>query len=195
MTLFRHFSIRLAIPSVSEGSRFLANGEKRDPSLCCASFGMTQRSRLPPPGYRGFSLLEMLVVIILVALIATVVGVSISRSIFGAEVRSASRDVMSGLRYTRGQAILKREEQLFQVDVEQRSYQAPGRDPVTLPEGMGIRLLTARSELTGESSGAIRFFPDGSSTGGTVTLNIEEREWQVTVGWLTGEIGLKEGNS
>lgn len=143
---------------------------------------------------RGFSLLELLVVLIIVALMATVVGVSISRSIGGAEVRSASRDLMAALRYTRGQAILTRSEQTLSVDVEKREYQAPGKAAVTIPEGMTIRLLTARTERTGESAGTIRFFPDGSSTGGTVTLAAGEREWEVTVGWLTGEIRREEGD-
>lgn len=142
---------------------------------------------------RGFSLLELIVVLIIVALMATLVGVSVSRSIGGAEVRSASRDLMAALRYTRGQAILTREEQTLSVNVEKREYQAPGKAPVKLPEGMDVRLLTARTEQTDESSGTIRFFPDGSSTGGKVTLVADQREWVVTVGWLTGAIGREEG--
>lgn len=144
------------------------------------------------PRSSGFSLLELLVVLVIVAMMATLIGVSISRSLTGAEVRTASRDLMAALRYTRGQAILKRQEKTLSVDVEKRQYQAPGKGTVELPEGMEIRLLTARTERTGESSGTIRFFPDGSSTGGKVTLSADEREWVVTVGWLTGEIGREE---
>lgn len=132
-------------------------------------------------------------VLVIVALMATVVGVSVSRSITGAEVRTASRDLMAALRYTRGQAILTRSEQTLSVDVEKREYQAPGKQVVTIPDDMTMRLLTARTERTGDSSGTIRFFPDGSSTGGKVTLAAGEREWVVTVGWLTGEIAREEG--
>lgn len=145
--------------------------------------------------HRGFSLLELLVVLVIVALMATVVGVSISRSISGAEVRSASRDLTAALRYTRGQAILTRSEKTLSVDVEKREYQAPDKPVVTIPEDLTIRLLTAQTEQTGESAGTIRFFPDGSSTGGKVTLAAGEREWVVTVGWLTGEIGREEGEA
>ncbi len=145
--------------------------------------------------HRGFSLLELLVVLVIVALMATVVGVSISRSISGAEVRSASRDLTAALRYTRGQAILTRSEKTLSVDVEKREYQAPDKPVVTIPEDMTIRLLTAQTEQTGESAGTIRFFPDGSSTGGKVTLAAGEREWVVNVGWLTGEISREEGEA
>ena len=76
------------------------------------------------------------------------------------------------------------------VDTEARSYQAPGKEPVELPEGMDVLLTTARSELTSEDAGGIRFFPDGGSTGGHVELIVSGREYRVDVAWLTGEATL-----
>ena len=38
----------------------------------------------------------------------------------------------------------------------------------------------------------VRFFPDGSSTGGRISLIAGEREWQVEIAWLTGEVRLRE---
>ncbi len=139
----------------------------------------------------GFSLLELMVVMVLVALLFAVVGVSVTRSVSGAEIRNAARELTADLRYARGQAIVQRQQKVFRVDAEARTWQAPGRDPVQLPEGLDITLNTARSELTGERAGGIRFYPDGASTGGSVVLSIDGREWHVTVGWLTGEIGLE----
>lgn len=137
---------------------------------------------------RGFSLFELLVVMVMVALMFTVAGVSMSRSLTGAEVRNAARDMTAGLRQTRGLAITQRQQQVFLVDAEARTWQVPGRPPVSLPEGLDITLTTARSELTGNNAGGIRFYPDGASTGGRVVLNADGREWHITVGWLTGEI-------
>ena len=124
----------------------------------------------------------------LVVILFGLVGTSVTRSVSGAELRNEVRDVVAGLRYTRGQAIVKRQAQVFSVDAEQRTWQVPGQDPQTLPEGLDITLTTARSELTGENAGGIRFYPDGASTGGSVMLSVDERKWYVTVGWLTGEI-------
>ena len=142
----------------------------------------------PRSSIRGFSLVELIVVLMLVVILFSLVGTSITRSVSGAELRNEVRDVIAGLRYTRGQAIVKRQSQVFLVDAEQRTWQATGQDPQTLPEGLDITLTTARSELTGENAGGIRFYPDGASTGGSVTLSVDERKWYVTVGWLTGEI-------
>ena len=138
----------------------------------------------------GFTLVELMVVMVIIALVMGLVATSISRSISGAESRVAARKLVVALRYTRAQAIIKKAQTVFVVDTEARSYQAPGRKLVELPEGMDVLLTTARSELTSEAAGGIRFFPDGGSTGGHVELIVNGREYRVNVAWLTGEATL-----
>lgn len=140
---------------------------------------------------RGFTLVELLVVMVIAALVLALVGTSISRSVSGAEMRSAAHKVAANLRYTRTQAILQKEEKVFVVDTESRTFQAPEREPVELPEGMNVALTTARTELTGESAGGIRFYPDGGSTGGLVQLETDNRVYKVSVAWLTGETAVE----
>jgi len=142
-------------------------------------------------GQRGFTLVEVLVVMGIMALVLGLVATSMSRSISGAEARESGRNMVAALRYTRTQAILKKSEQVFTVNLEARSYQAPGRDPVDLPEGVELQLTTAASEVVEDDVGRIRFFPDGGSTGGRVDLNINGREFVVNVAWLTGEASLE----
>jgi general secretion pathway protein H len=138
----------------------------------------------------GFSLLELILVMVMIGLLFSVAAVSIVRSVSGAEIRNAARELTAGLRHARGQAIIQREQKVFSVNTDARTWKAGDQEPVTLPEGLDITLNTARSELTGESAGGIRFYPDGASTGGSVVLSVDGREWHVTVGWLTGEIGI-----
>ena len=150
------------------------------------------RSRPGPVGrlHRsvGFTLIELMVVMVLVMLLLAVVGVSVTRSVEGAELRAVEREITAGLRHTRGQAIIQRQQQVFTVDSNRRTWQAAGRDVVELPPGLEITMNTARSELTGEGVGNIRFYPDGASTGGSIVLHAQEREWHIGVAWLTGEI-------
>lgn len=145
-------------------------------------------------GRGGFTLIEMIAVLALVAIMAVAMSVSLVRGLASTKVKAASRDLAAALRYTRGQAIIKRQEQALEVDVENKTYQAPGRRPVKLPDDMHIYLRTARDELSNEeaTAGRIRFFPDGSSTGGRVRVSSGTREWIVNVTWLTGEISLEE---
>jgi general secretion pathway protein H len=138
----------------------------------------------------GFTLVELLVVMVIAALVLGLVGTSISRNISGAEMRSAAGKLTASLRYTRTRAILDKEETVFTVDTENRSYQAPKRDEVILPEGMKVALTTARSELTSENVGGIRFYPDGGSTGGFVELDANGRIYRINVAWLTGEASI-----
>jgi general secretion pathway protein H len=143
----------------------------------------------------GFTLVELLIVMVLVALILGLVGTSLSRSISGSEMRTAAGKLAANLRYTRTQAILTKSEQVLLIDTENRSYRAPDRPEVKLPEGMDVELTTARSELTSEAVGGIRFYPDGGSTGGFVRLDANGRIYRVNVTWLTGEASVERQDS
>lgn len=140
---------------------------------------------------RGFTLVELLVVLVIASLVLALVGTSISRSIGGAEMRTAARKLAASLRYTRTRAIITKSEKVFMVDTEEANYTAPGRPTVELPEGMNVLLTTARSELTSEKVGGIRFYPDGGSTGGSVQIEANERLYTINVAWLTGEASVE----
>lgn len=130
-------------------------------------------------------------VLVIIALIMGMTATSLSRSVSSAEARAASRKLVASLRYTRARAIIDKAEQVFQVDIEKRSYKAPGRDEVSLPDGVDVTITTARSEVTSEAVSGIRFFPDGGSTGGHIDLTVNDREYRVDVAWLTGETRLE----
>lgn len=129
---------------------------------------------------------------VIVAMIMGLVATSMSSSISSAEARSATRKLVANLRYTRTRAIVDKTELVFLVDIENRSYRAPGRKVVRLPDGVDVTLTTARSEMTSEDVGGIRFFPDGGSTGGHIELTINDREYRVNVAWLTGEASMEK---
>ena len=74
-----------------------------------------------------------------------------------------------------------------------REFRLPGEKRVRkLPEKIDITLFTARSEQQSQLQGAIRFFPDGSSTGGRVTLSGDSVRFLVDVDWLTGKVSIIE---
>ena len=153
---------------------------------------MKPERNMKPYRSRGFTLVEVMIVMVIIALIMGLVATSMSRSVSSAEARAASRNLVASLRYTRARAILDKQEQVFQVNTENRTYKAPGREQVQLPEGVDVTITTARSELTSEAVAGIRFFPDGGSTGGHVELTVNEREYRVNVAWLTGEVNLEK---
>jgi general secretion pathway protein H len=140
----------------------------------------------------GFSLIELVAVIALIAIAFSVVSLSFSKTLGNAKVLAASRDLVAALRYTRGQAIVKGEQAALDLDIQNNSYQAPGKPIVRLPHEMHMTLLTADSEQTSDTAGRIRFFPDGASTGGHISVFMGRREWRINVSWLTGQVVREE---
>jgi len=140
----------------------------------------------------GFSLVEVIVVMLILALVASVVAVNVTGSLKSTRIRAVSRDLVAAMKYTRGQAIAKGKAQHISFNLEDKSYQAPGKKVVKIPEDMEFGVYTADSEIVDDDHAGIRFFSDGSSTGGRVTLRYKGREWRINVNWLTGEIRVHQ---
>lgn len=142
----------------------------------------------------GFTILELLVVLAILSVVATVILPALFKSSV-TELKASARVVAAGLRETRNLAVTRHQATAFTLDIEEKTFVTGGvRRPHSLPEEIAVSLYTARSELRSAKRGAIRFFPDGSSTGGRVTLVAGDRSYVVDVGWLTGRIRIREGN-
>jgi general secretion pathway protein H len=77
--------------------------------------------------------------------------------------------------------------------MESREYVTSGEHDVrTLPKNIDLKLFTAQTEVENEHRGSIRFYPDGSSTGGRITVSSGERKYLVDVDWLTGRVAINE---
>ena len=112
----------------------------------------------------------------------------------GADLRASSRDIAAGLRQARTLAVSGKRETAVTLDLEKRVFALSGNSrQFQLPEQLELKLYTAQSEIVNERQGAIRFFPDGSSTGGRVTLASGERKFLVDVDWLTGKVSIRSG--
>ncbi len=126
------------------------------------------------------------------ALAATVAVPNLQPVIAAMQLQSATRDVASALRYTRGEALSRGREASFVLNVRQHFYRITGRPkPYFLPDSVKLSLFTA-DFLTGEGQGSIIFYPDGSSTGGRVTLQGAGKTRVVDVVWLTGNVVIRE---
>ena len=141
----------------------------------------------------GVTLLELLIVLMLMALIAGIAIPMFGGGVSSTDLKSAAREVAAGLRFARDQAIAQRAESLLELNLQGRTFRVPP-DPRThrLPERLELKLYTAQRDLVDEKIGAIRFFPDGGSNGGRVTLASGERKYDVDVDWLTGRVSILE---
>ena len=156
---------------------------------------MTRGLRLPlPPGRAaGFTILEVLVVLVIGAVAyALVLGVPF-RGASSADLKSAARTLAAGLRQAQTTAMVTKRDAVLLLDLEAREYRVAGDSEVRkLPDGIDLKLYTAQSEVSDERRGGIRFYPDGSSTGGRITVAAGERKYLVDVDWLTGRVSIKD---
>jgi len=110
----------------------------------------------------------------------------------GLSLQAAAREVAAAFREARGRAIRNNAEGYILVDVEARTYRLGEDKPLhELEPGLGLELLTASSERIDDTHGRIRFFPDGTSTGGRLTLTQNQRKYYVVVDWLTGRVKIE----
>lgn len=141
---------------------------------------------------KGFTLLELIVVLFIVVLGFSVVGINLSSGNDATELKVAARDIVSALRFARGQALISHQETTVTLDLAENTYTVSGRDRIyPIPKAIDVTVVTAQSELT-EGSAGIRFFADGSSTGGRITLELGKATWQIDINWLTGQIELND---
>lgn len=141
-------------------------------------------------GMRAFTLLEMLAVIILIGIAAAAVSISVAHGLASARINAAAGELAAALRATRTQAIVHGEQRIFQVNTRDDVYSGANQRDVRLPKGLDLSVTSATSDQSGGDIARIRFFPDGSSTGGRITLRSGQREWHVNVSWLTGAISV-----
>ena len=151
---------------------------------------MDRRERPSPRRQRAFTLLELLTVLAIIAMTLAVVLPALTSS-SAVELKASARDVAAALRTARSQAIFSQRSKVVTFELESRTFRVPGRHPErAIADGIRVQLYTAANELVGEQSGAIRFFPDGSSTGGRVTLSSKRMSLAVDVDWFTGRIRI-----
>jgi general secretion pathway protein H len=140
---------------------------------------------------RGFTLLEVMMVLVLAGIMYALLLAVPMRGASVADLKSAARTLASGLRQAQTTAMATRRDAVLTVDVEAREFLMPGdTEARKLPDGLDLKLYTAQSEVANARKGAIRFYPDGSSTGGRITVSAGERKYLVDVDWLTGRVSI-----
>ncbi len=142
---------------------------------------------------RGFTLLEIVVVVAIAAVAMGLVLSMSGRGASAADLKSSARALAAGLRTAQSTAMATRRDALLTLDVDARQFLFSGDEKAhKLPEGVDLKLYTAQTEVESERKGSIRFYADGSSTGGRITVSSGERKFLVDVDWLTGRVSIGE---
>ena len=136
----------------------------------------------------GFSLVEMLVVVTILALAATFAAPLLSRGSEGLRLQVASSELATAFRVTRSAAIVRNIETALVIDVDRRTFKSTVILQRSFAADIEAKLTFASGIRSAPSDGGFQFFPDGSSTGGDVTLSLHGKQTKLCVDWLTGDV-------
>ncbi len=139
----------------------------------------------------GFTLIELTVLLVIMVLALGLVGLNINNGQSATGLKAAARELAANLRHARTLAMLERREATLTVDLDSNQYWLDdGSKLRAIDKAIGLKLDTAQKEQLSASQAGFRFFPDGSATGGRVTLNNQASEWRIDINWLTGHVAL-----
>ncbi len=160
----------------------------------------------------GFSLVELLAVLIVLGLIATMVTINWRSILPRTELHSAVRELSSVLQGARSDAIARNASFDIQYDLEEHRYRvvtpfraggglAPAdEDRQTLawhplPDSVRFRSITIGTDIFEKGIVVVRFDPLGSASGHVVVLEqpADENVYTIEVQGLLGLINYHEG--
>ena len=133
--------------------------------------------RATPGRANGFTLVEMVVVLVILGLM---IGLVVARGPLHSQrldIEATARGLAGAMRVARGQA--RAQHRPVVVTVTANSYRVDGEPSHAVPADVA---------LSGDA--AIRFVPDGSSSGGHVAVQGGTGRVGVAVDWLTGRVHL-----
>jgi general secretion pathway protein H len=136
----------------------------------------------------GFTLIEVLVVLVILGLTAALVLARGPVRSAGMEARTAASEVAETLRLGRSVAIAGDRPAAVTIDVASHWLTLDGARRALLPAS--LPLAARMADGTEPRCAVFDFASDGSATGGTIALGTSARRILVTVDWLTGRVDV-----
>lgn len=140
---------------------------------------------------RGFTLVELLVVLAIVAALLAVAPMALQRYRESTDYRDTLRSIAAGLAGARNAAISGGRVVAFSVDLGARRYGVDGGQSRELPEGLVVRATVADTDLA-DNVARIRFFPGGNATGGSIeVIRPSGTGARLRTDWLDGRVSFE----
>jgi len=165
---------------------------------------------------KGFTLIEIVVVLLITGLAIALITPALSRFSSTVELKAAAKKVSAILRYSRSEAVNQGKvyQILFDLDLNQVRVQPAvseeeekgenetkegdkagdsGKKTYVLPPGVRIKEVKAESTQYPSDLPAIEFYSNGGSNGGEITLDSQNLQgYTIKINFLTGVVGIEK---
>lgn len=143
-------------------------------------------------GEAGFTLVELLVVLAVIGLLIAATPAILSAARPGVEARATTAELANDLRAARAKAIAENREIVMVFDLHGNAYamQSDGNSH-KLPRALKMKFVDGDSRSEGAAV-EIRFFPDGSSSGGELQILSTKQAHRIVAYPLSGRIVVDE---
>jgi type II secretion system protein H len=158
---------------------------------------------------RGFSFIELMVVLVILSLSISLVTPSLSRFLRTVELKGAAKRVSGILRHCRSEAVNKglvyqvlfdsdlrgiRVQSQESTEVKKEEIKKEGqvsKKVYSLPDGIQIKKVDVASPQYSTDLPTIEFYPNGGSNGGSIDLDGQDRNgFHIEVHFLTGMVKI-----
>jgi general secretion pathway protein H len=134
----------------------------------------------------GYTLLEMIAVLAILAITTAVAVPQFSGTIKHERLNQLGLRIARIMATARAQALDQKRPADVIVDLRRRTIYAADGQVYALPNEIAVQVVAGRlrgADLHGES---IRFYPDGSASGGRITLAATDESGNLDINWITG---------
>ena len=121
-----------------------------------------------PPGDRGFTILELVLVLVVMSLVAALTYPALLRGRTAFHLRAVGRDVIGSLRYARETAVTEQRVMMVQVDSQAQKLTVSddvgdGARSLALPADVRLEVPSTSGVSIPNGRLVIRFLPNGSA--------------------------------
>jgi prepilin-type N-terminal cleavage/methylation domain-containing protein len=140
---------------------------------------------------KGFTLLELLIVMSIITLMLSISTVYISSALPSSRFNSTARDMAATIRHAKYLLQKSGKKQVVTIDIDSKRYGIEGRGDKEIPEGIDLKVIDTFSGEVNEGIYRLIFSFSGGPGGGTIVLWNKKREVKIVIDPVVGATIIK----
>ena len=144
--------------------------------------------------HKGFTLLEIILVLFLITLILGLTAVFFTGFLPSVKFDATGREISATIRHARSVSRMSMESQTVVIDLDNKLYGIEGRAVKYLPPDLLIKIIDPFSGEITHGKYSIIFKPTGGIDGGTIILSQRKKLLQIEIDPIIGAALIKGGN-